>query len=363
MRSCGCEPSPKASKRASLVRIHTRRGMKPTSLSAVPPDRSEHGLAAQETACLEEDVRRGLARSPKALPPRLFYDDEGSRLFERITELPEYYLARAERAILAARADEIVDLAIREAGVPLTVVELGAGSASKTELLLAALLRRQATGLYVPVDVSSAALDAAAARLSQRLPAVMVRPMVATHERALLALSALPGPVLVLFIGSSIGNLDDLEGVQLLHDVRAALGADAALVLGTDLQKSPDLLLPAYDDAAGVTAAFNKNVLVRINRELGGHFDLGGFRHLARWNERQSRIEMHLESLVDQDVRIDSIGMSVRFNTGETIHTESSVKYDLERARRLLHAGGFLASDVYFDRDRYFAVHLAYAAP
>jgi L-histidine Nalpha-methyltransferase len=170
MRSCGCEPSPRASKRASLARIHTRRGMKRTSLSAVPPsDRSEHDLAAQATASLEENVRRGLARSPKALPPRLSYDDEGSRLFERITELPEYYLARAERSILAARADEIVDLAIREAGAPLTVVELGAGSASKTDLLLAALLRRQATGLYVPVDVSSAALDAAGARLSQRL--------------------------------------------------------------------------------------------------------------------------------------------------------------------------------------------------
>jgi uncharacterized SAM-dependent methyltransferase len=166
-----------------------------------------------------------------------------------------------------------------------------------------------------------------------------------------------------MFIGSSIGNFDDVEAVGWLRGVRRALDAPFTLLLGTDLRKPPEVLLPAYDDAAGVTAAFNKNVLARINRELGGRFELARFRHVARWNEPLSRIEMHLESLVEQDVPIAALGGSIHFDAGETIHTESSVKYDLPHVGRLLEAGGFSPTAVYFDRERRYAVHLASAAP
>jgi L-histidine Nalpha-methyltransferase len=310
---------------------------------------------------LAEQVRRGLSASPKTLSPVLFYDEEGSRLYERITELPEYYLTRAERSIFAERADEIARLAIGTAERPLAVVELGAGSASKTEVLLAAILRRQPGCLYLPVDISKAALDDAARRLAERLPAVRVRPLMATNEAALSALAKVGGPSLAMFIGSSIGNLDDSEATRLLRGLRGSLGPRSMLLLGTDLRKSPAILVPAYDDAAGVTAAFNKNALARINRELGGRFDLARYRHVARWNEPLSRIEMHLESLDVQDVRIDALGTSFHFDAGETIHTESSVKYDLAHVGRLLEVGGFSPTAVYFDRERRFAVHLARA--
>jgi dimethylhistidine N-methyltransferase len=313
------------------------------------------------TSDIANEVRRGLTGAPKTLSPLLFYDDEGSRLYERITELPEYYLTRAERSIFSEHADEIVTRAIDEARRPLTIVELGAGSASKTELILAATLRRQATCVYVPVDVSKAALDEAVRRLSQVLPAVRVRPIRATHEGALAELAKIEGPSLAMFIGSSIGNLDDREASGLLRDLRRALGARTLLLLGTDLRKAPEILIPAYDDAAGVTAAFNKNVLARINRELGGHFDLALFRHVARWNDPLSRMEMHLESLERQDVRIDALGISIHFEAGETIHTESSVKYDLAHVGRLLETSGFSPRATYFDREGRFAVHLARA--
>ncbi|HEY8925813.1 MAG TPA: L-histidine N(alpha)-methyltransferase [Polyangia bacterium] len=317
------------------------------------------------TINLSEQVRRGLTASPKTLPPILFYDEEGSRLYERITELPEYYLTRAERSIFVQHADELVALALEgvEGGRPLTVVELGAGSASKTELLLAAVLRRQPSCVYVPIDVSGAALEGAARRPAARLPAVRVRGIVASHEKALPELARIEGPVLAMFIGSSIGNLEDHDAERLLRDLRRALGARASLLLGTDLRKSPEVLIPAYDDAAGVTAAFNKNVLARINRELGGRFDLARFRHLARWNSARSRIEMHLESTGDQSVPIDALGIVARFRRGETIHTESSIKYDLPHVARLLESSGFAPPTVYLDPQGRFAVHLARAVP
>lgn len=310
---------------------------------------------------IADDVRRGLGRRPKSLPPHLFYDDEGSRLYELITELPEYYLTRAERAIFEADADAIVACALGSDPRPLTVVELGAGSATKSEVILRAVLRRQARCLYVPIDVSATAVEGAAERLRAAHPALRVRPLIATNDGALASLRGIEEPVLALFIGSSVGNLDDDDAGSLLRGLSGALGRDAALVLGTDLRKSPSLLLPAYDDSAGVTAAFNKNVLVRINRELGGHFALDRFRHVARWNDPLSRIEMHLESLVPQEVRIDALGVNVRFDAGETIHTESSVKYTPAQVERLFADGGFRPVATFHDRDRLFAVHLARA--
>ena len=308
------------------------------------------------------DVRRGLWATPKTLPPHLFYDGEGSALYERITELPEYYLTRAEREILLAHAGELVARAADGIEGPLRVIELGAGTATKTELLLRAVVERQKRCEYVPIDVSETAIQSAQRRLHVVLPEVHVSPLVMTHEQALRSLrESAASPALVLFIGSSIGNFEDAEASVMLRGLRDALGSGTTLLLGTDLRKSPDVLLRAYDDAAGVTAEFNMNLLRRINRDLGGHFDLARFRHVARWNDAASRIEMHLESLIRQEVPIDGLGLCARFEAGETIHTESSIKYDLPRVRSLLGAGGFALDTTLYDAERRFAVHLARA--
>jgi dimethylhistidine N-methyltransferase len=310
---------------------------------------------------LASDVRRGLTARPKTLPSYLLYDAAGSELYERITGLPEYYLTRVERSILASRAAEIVERASNGSG-SLSVVELGAGSAAKTELLLSAALERQRRCLYLPVDVSTAALAGARRRLLGTLIGVEVRPLPMTYERALRVLADVPPPRLVLFIGSSVGNMRDDEASALLRRVRRALPGDTWLLLGTDLLKNAEVLHAAYDDASGVTAEFNKNLLARINRELGGHFLLERFRHMARWSARESRIEMHLQSDAAQEVSVDGLALRVRFEAGETIHTESSIKYDLPRVERILSDGEFGLEETYLDPDGLFAVHLARAA-
>jgi len=317
------------------------------------------GSVRSESSPIANDVLRGLSTTPKTLPPYLFYDARGSELYERITELPEYYLTRTERAIFEAHADAIVQAVRAHEPGPLNVVELGAGSAKKTELVLSAVLRAQRDCLYVPIDVSASALRAAQANLASALPQVRVRPLCGDHSAAFAHLCNVEEPQLVLFIGSSIGNLQDEQASALFWQLRRALGSHAWLLLGTDLRKDPQELLAAYDDAAGVTAAFNKNLLARINRELGGHFDPATFRHEARWNEQESRIEMHLESQFTQRVAIDALGVSVRFARGETIHTESSIKYDFARVERVLAAGGFRRRESWQDEQGRFAVHLA----
>ena len=302
-------------------------------------------------------VAAGLAAYPKRLPPWLFYDDEGSALFELITDLPEYYPTRTEREIFERHGEALVTAAMGSGDA--TFVELGAGTAAKTQVLLQAAVRLRGAATFVPVDVSPVALEAARARLAAEAPAVAVEPWALTHDEALPRLRALPGKKVVLFIGSSIGNYEGDEAIELLAGVRRALGRRDAFVLGTDLRKDPAVLVPAYDDAAGVTAAFNKNVLVRINRELGGHFDLDHFRHVALWNAARSRIEMHLESTRDQTVAIDALGARVRLRRGERIHTESSVKYDDAMVDALLGAAGFRRERTFLDEHDRFAVHLA----
>jgi L-histidine Nalpha-methyltransferase len=304
------------------------------------------------------DVRKGLSQVPKSLPPYLFYDRAGSALYEQITKLPEYYLTRTERAIVAEHADAIIEQS--EIGSSRgRIIELGAGSATKTELLLEAAMRKNGRCVYVPIDVSESALDEARLRLATTLPDVVVRPYAMSHAEALRLLRGHGGGDLVLFIGSSIGNFDDPEAVRLLAGVHDALGPRTSLLLGTDLKKSADVLVRAYDDRAGTTAAFNKNILVHINRELGAHFDPDRFRHVARWNDGASRIEMHLESIGEQSVAIDALGMTVAFEAGETIHTESSVKYDRAHVERLLEASGFQLRQTFYDDERRFGVHLA----
>lgn len=309
-------------------------------------------------------VTEGLISRPRWLPSWLFYDEAGSRLFDRITELPEYYLTGTERGLLAEHAGEIVAQAAGKDA--LNIVELGAGSCDKTRLLLKAAVERQDTVLYQPVDVSASALVAAQERLEREIPGVAVCPRVLDYTREFTLEPAVWGERrLVLYIGSSIGNFEPPEARALLKSVRAALAPGDSLLLGVDMVKDESILLPAYDDAAGVTAEFNRNILRRINRELGANFDVGSFAHRALWNRSASRMEMHLESLRAQSVLLPSppdFDLRFRFAAGETIHTENSYKYRPGQAEAMLLAAGFKPARTWTDERGWFAVYLAKAA-
>ena len=303
-------------------------------------------------------VTEGLMSRPKWLPAWLFYDAAGSELFDQITELPEYYLTRTERAIFSEYANEITALAAERDA--LRIVELGAGSADKTRLLLNAAVERQNTVTYEPVDVSPSALEEAQERIAREIPGVLVAPRVEDYTQGL----ELDAPNfgerrLVLYIGSSIGNFEPEEADRLLASVRAALVIGDSLLLGVDLVKDRAALLAAYDDAAGVTADFNLNLLARLNRELGADFDLRAFAHRAVWNARQSRIEMHLVSRARQQVKIPALDLKIDFSPGETIHTENSYKYKPGQAEKMLAAAGFTLVKTWMDEKKRFAVVLA----
>jgi len=301
------------------------------------------------------EVAQGLRRSPKSLAPWLFYDQRGSELFEQITRLPEYYLTRTERQILQDNAGEIC----RRGGSNLSVVELGAGTADKTRILLSHLLRRQLKLRYIPVDVSRAALESAERRLRAEMPALDVHPIVADYTMESIRPGEVTGRRLVLYLGSSIGNFEPAAACALLSHVRAGLQPGDCLLLGADRVKSPSVLLPAYDDAQGVTEAFNKNMLARINRELGADFNLAQFRHVVEWNPRDSRIEIYLESRRRQLVRIGFLRTTVTFEAGERLHTENSYKYTDHALRSLLSTAGFGLERTFRDSQGWFGVHLA----
>lgn len=305
-------------------------------------------------APLAGEVLSGLRANPKNLPPKLFYDEEGSRLFEQITELPEYYLTRSERSIFEKYAADIVS----QAGSNLTLVELGAGSASKTRLLVETLARRQLRVGFYPVDVSSSALQQAVTTLNGHIRNLRVHPIVADYSRHMPLLNV-PGRKLVLFIGSTIGNFELDEAVRFLLRVRAALRPEDALLVGFDMVKSAARLHAAYNDTQGVTAEFNRNVLARINRELGGQFDLQRFAHVAFWNPKMSRIEMHLESLERQRIWVRDLSMAFDFSAGERIHTENSYKFTPSSIASLLRQAGFDVEKVWMDRNHWFSAVLA----
>jgi dimethylhistidine N-methyltransferase len=293
-------------------------------------------------------VLDGLSKPSKTLPCRFFYDARGSELFEEITRLPEYYPTRTEAAIFEAHA-EIVD-GVPDGGV---LVEFGSGSSVKTEILLRQLSR---LGAYVSIDVSDSALKDATARLAAHFPTLDVRPIVGDFSYPV----ALP-PDLAdhhktgFFPGSTIGNLTPVEAGRLLRVFRSVLSPGGRLIVGVDLKKDARKLVLAYNDAAGVTAAFNLNLLVRINRELGGTFDLDAFRHDAIYNPREGRIEMHLESTRDQEVRVD--GRRIRFRTGERIHTENSYKYSISQFQDLARSADWQPHRVWTDEGKLFSVH------
>ena len=314
-------------------------------------------------ALLEAVLREaltGLTSTPKTLSPWLFYDEHGSHLFEAITALPEYYLTRTERAIFAKHGP-VLPLLLKE---PVTIAELGAGSASKTGILLKEFVDAQSGVLYQPIDISPTALDEAAASIAEKIPGASVEPQVANYITDRYNITRLPGHrVLALYIGSSIGNFSPAEATDILRNLRSHLEPGDTLLLGVDLapgeHKFVETLIAAYDDEAGVTAAFNKNVLTRLNRELDADFNLGGFAHRARWNAAASRMEMHLESLAAQTVTI--AGQRIEFGEGETIHTENSYKFTQASILTLLNNSGFALDVILHDDQQRFAVVLAKA--
>jgi L-histidine Nalpha-methyltransferase len=289
----------------------------------------------------------------------MLYDSEGSRLFECITTLPEYYLTRTERDILANHAEAIITATGSDYSRPLRLLELGAGTAAKTGILLEAATRLRNDVTYLPVDVSSDALDAACDSIGSLLPDVELQPMVANYITHPPKLERFKGTTLALYIGSSIGNFSPQEARAILRNLRSELKAGDALLLGTDMVKDELTLVRAYDDQDGVTAAFNLNILHRLNRELGANFDVGCFRHRARWNRVKSRIEMHLESTRDQCVSIPAAQLSLQFAAFETIHTENSYKFSHSTLGALLDDTGFTIEQSWTDPRQWYTLTLA----
>ncbi|MFE9450841.1 L-histidine N(alpha)-methyltransferase [Streptomyces sp. NPDC006739] len=303
-------------------------------------------------AALRADVLHGLTTTPKTLPPKWFYDARGSELFERITELPEYYPTRAEREILAARSGEIA-----AASGARTLVELGSGSSEKTRYLIGALTSLRA---YVPVDVSESALTQAGQALIEERPGLTVHALIADFT-APLALPATDGPRLLAFLGGTIGNLLPAERAAFLASVRGLLAPGDGLLLGTDLVKDEEVLVRAYDDAAGVTAEFNKNVLTVVDRELGADFDPDAFDHVALWNTRQEWIEMRLRSRTAQTVKVPALDLAVDFAPGEELRTEVSAKFRKEGVTAELAAAGLELTHWWTDAQARFALSLSVA--
>ncbi len=310
---------------------------------------------SEESPGFAADVLAGLSGFPKTLPSVYFYDEAGSRLFEEICRLPEYYLTRCEAEILRARAEEIAACSSGR----MELVELGSGSSVKTRLLIEALLRRQGRLHYLPVDISRSMLAETSKRLLADYPDLRITAYAAEYEAGLHRIAGTDfHQKMVLFLGSNIGNLRLDEAVAFLTRIRADLKEGDFLLVGADLQKDPARLTAAYDDARGVTAEFNKNVLRRINSELGGAFDLERFRHLAFWNPAHSRMEMHLQSLGAAEYPVAALDRSFRFFPGETIHTENSYKYSFEQLDDLCGRAGLKGIARHLDGEGLFSLNL-----
>jgi len=308
-----------------------------------------------QRASFAEAVAQGLGSDPKTLPCRFLYDAQGSELFEEICRLPEYYLTRAEREILEQRAGEIA----AAAGPCGELVELGSGSASKTRLLIEAFLRSGRDLRYVPIDISRSALAESAKSLQGDYPLLEIRAIAGEYEKGLRHLQAdADAPRLILWLGSNIGNFDRADAARFLTHVRDAMRARDRLLVGIDLRKDRRSLERAYDDASGVTARFNLNLLARINRELGGRFDLSAFRHEAIWRAREGRVELSLVSRRDQEISIRAQGLVVKLRKGERIHTEDSFKYSLREISEVAREAGLAVVHRWLDGAARFSLNL-----
>jgi L-histidine Nalpha-methyltransferase len=310
--------------------------------------RADGGLA------MARDIRLGLTATPKELPPKYFYDERGSQLFEQITELPEYYPTRAEREILSERSAEIV----AAAGQPATLVELGSGSAAKTRHLLDAMRDAGCLATYVPVDISEEITREAAEALVEEYPGLTVRGLVCDFEQDLERIPT-GGRRLVAFLGGTIGNLYPDARRDFLTRIAALLEPGDRILLGTDLVKESSRLEAAYDDSRGVTAEFNKNVLTVLNRELGGDFDLDQFEHVARYDVEAARMDIRLRSLSEQMVRLDGLDVTVRFGAGEEMRTEISTKFTREGLEGIYRGAGLWPDGWFTDLAGDYALSLA----
>jgi L-histidine Nalpha-methyltransferase len=326
-------------------------------LVSVPAPRRmtlRRSATAEDPFAFAASVREGLAHAVKHLHCAWFYDEEGSRLFEEICALPEYYLTRAEERILRRHAGSIVS------GLPerAELVELGSGSAAKTRILIEELLARNGHLRYVPIDIAHGMLERSSRALLEEYPLLEIHALAAEYQEGLEALAReAPTPRLVLWLGSNVGNFERPAAAQFLGRLAKHLLPGDRILVGIDLRKERETLERAYDDSLGVTARFNKNLLARINRELGGHFDLASFRHGARYDEHLGRIEMYLVSAKAQRVPITALGMEVEFAEGETIHTENSYKYSLEEIAELAQAAGLVPDQQWFDTRRAFSLN------
>ncbi|RVW02898.1 L-histidine N(alpha)-methyltransferase [Rhodococcus xishaensis] len=314
------------------------------------PTLEVHIAPEQLTAALRADAARGLTSSPKSLPPKWFYDARGSELFERIMRLPEYYPTRTERALLEAHAGEIARIAS-----PQILVELGSGSSEKTALLLRELGERGALERYVPQDVSESALRDAARRIAAEFPEIGVHGVVGDFTESLHHLPV-GGRRMIALLGGTLGNLVPDERREFLAGIAGVLEPGDYLLLGVALVTDPAVLVPAYDDAAGVTAQFNLNVLSVLNKQLGADFDLERFRHVALWDPVQEWIEMRLEATTEMTVQVTDLGLEVPFGQGEQLRTEISAKFREDGIRAELAAAGFVDAQTWTDADERFAL-------
>jgi L-histidine Nalpha-methyltransferase len=312
-------------------------------------------LAADAAATMRRDVRAGLSTKPKELAPKYFYDERGSQLFEQITELSEYYPTRAERSILAERSGEIA----AAAGLPRTLVELGSGSAAKTRHLLSAMRDAGCLRTYVPVDISEQITHETAEALVGEYPGLAVRGLVCDFEHDLERIPDSDGGRLIAFLGGTIGNLYPAARREFLARLGSLMGPEDRLLLGTDLVKAHDRLEAAYDDAGGVTAEFNKNVLRVLNRELGADFDLDAFEHVATYDAEEARMDIRLRSLEEQTIRVEELEMEISFARGEEMRTEISSKFTYERLTQVYDEAGLAISGWFTDADCDYALSLA----
>ena len=316
-------------------------------------------LDADAAATMARDVRAGLCAYPKELAPKYFYDERGSRLFEQITELPEYYPTRAEREILSGRSAEL----LAAAGGPGTLVELGSGSAAKTRHLLDAMGEAGTLDTYVPVDISEEITQRTAASLVDEYPGLTVRGLVCDFEQHLERIPDGEGRRLIAFLGGTIGNLYPRQRHAFLERIAALLGPEDHLLLGTDLIKDAARLEAAYDDDAGITAEFNKNVLEVLNRELGADFALDAFEHVARYDAEAERMDIRLRSLTDQEVRLDDLDLEISFAAGEEMRTEISTKFTRERLESAYAGAGLELRGWFTDAAGDYALSLARPVP
>jgi L-histidine Nalpha-methyltransferase len=314
-------------------------------------------LDADAAATMARDVRAGLCSYPKELAPKYFYDERGSELFEQITELPEYYPTRAEREILERRSPEI----LVAAGAPATLVELGSGSAAKTRHLLSAMRDAGSLRTYVPVDISEEITQRTATALVDEYPGLTVRGLVCDFEQHLERIPE-EGPRVIAFLGGTIGNLYPRQRHEFLERIAALLGPGDHLLLGTDLIKDQARLEAAYNDSAGVTAEFNKNVLAVLNGQLGADFDVDSFEHVARYDAEAERMDIRLRSLADQDVHLADLDLEIGFAAGEEMRTEISTKFTRERIESVYEGAGLELSGWFTDSAGDYALSLASAA-